>query len=119
MKDAAPEAATDGTPIDRERPVVALMRFGSPARFSRSTGGLAPLAEIAIVTLQRAAPHRPQMHLHGISVMFERTRDRRLIYHHQVPSSGNRSVTTRKWQPHREKRRQFDRRTKSTVSRNS
>src|SRR5262249_31009496 len=39
MKDAAPEAGTDGTPIDREGPVAALLRLSSAARFSRSTDG--------------------------------------------------------------------------------
>jgi hypothetical protein len=89
MKDAAPEAATGGTPIDREGPVAALLCLSSPARFSRSTD-----VKIRIA---------PQICLHGISIMFERTRDRRFI----TITRSNRPETvpsTRKWQPHKKKR---------------
>src|SRR5262249_35264690 len=67
MLDTAPEAATDGTPIDREGPVAALRGLGS----YRELGG----PDGQAVKIRIAS----QMRLHGISVMFERTRDRRFI----------------------------------------
>src|SRR5262249_11469381 len=39
MKGASPGAGTEGTPVDREGPVTALLRLSSPARFFRSTDG--------------------------------------------------------------------------------